>query len=95
MPGADFTESKSCALSWRANVASPERSSCAEVVAWQLDDLPDDYRQQREHLVHVQQLSDAHTLHLGDEDILVTYLLKIRHASVARVDAELPWNGEA
>jgi S-methylmethionine-dependent homocysteine/selenocysteine methylase/SAM-dependent methyltransferase len=71
------------------------RGLSAEVVAWQLDDLPDDYRQQREHLVHVQQLSDAHTLHLGDEEILVTYLLKIRHASVARVDVELPWNGEA
>ena len=33
MPDAPFSDANSWALSWRANVASPERSSCALVVA--------------------------------------------------------------
>jgi S-methylmethionine-dependent homocysteine/selenocysteine methylase/SAM-dependent methyltransferase len=70
------------------------RGLSVDVVAWQLDDLSDDYRQRREHLVHVQQLSDAHTLHLGDEEILVTYLLEVRHTSVGRRDVDMPWNGK-
>ncbi len=60
----------------------------AEIVSWQLEPLPDEYRQQREHLAHVEQLSDGYTLDVGDEDVLVTYLLDIRHGS-----APPAWNG--
>lgn len=50
-----------------------------EVVAWELQDLPEELRDRREHLAHVEQLSDSYTLHVGDEDVLVTYLLEVHH----------------
>jgi S-methylmethionine-dependent homocysteine/selenocysteine methylase len=50
----------------------------AEVVAWELADLPESYAEHREQLEHVEELSDAHHLRLGDADVLVTYLLEIR-----------------
>lgn len=56
----------------------------AEVVAWELQDLPADYRAQREHLAQVERLSDAYTLRLGDHDALVCYLLEIRRADESR-----------
>jgi S-methylmethionine-dependent homocysteine/selenocysteine methylase/tRNA1(Val) A37 N6-methylase TrmN6 len=65
----------------------------AEVVSWRMDHLTHDYLDQREHLAHIQQLSDGYTLPLGDDDVLVTYLLEIRQASASRSDAELQWNG--
>ena len=52
----------------------------AEVVAWELQDLPADHRAQREHLAHVEQLCDAFMLPIGEDDALVCYLLEIRHA---------------
>jgi hypothetical protein len=67
----------------------------AEVVSWRMDHLTHDYLDQREHLAHIQQLSDGYTLPLGDDDVLVTYLLEIRQASASRSDAELQWNGMA
>jgi len=94
--------SEGCAILTLTSLLSRQRTVdllvaaglAARIVAWRLDDIPDEYRDQREHLVHVQQLSDGHTLQLGDEDVLVTYLVEVRHASVARVDTGMPWNGK-
>ena len=58
----------------------------AEVVAWELQDLPVELAQHRSHLAHVEQLSDAYTLHLEDTDVLVNYLVRIRHAAATRGD---------
>jgi S-methylmethionine-dependent homocysteine/selenocysteine methylase/SAM-dependent methyltransferase len=52
----------------------------AEVVAWELQDVPDELRAHRDHLAQVQQLSDGYMLRMGDDDVLVTYLLEVRHA---------------
>jgi hypothetical protein len=49
-----------------------------EVVAWELQDLPAAYRNSREHIRHIEQLSDAYALAFGGDDVLVTYLLEIR-----------------
>jgi precorrin-6B methylase 2 len=64
----------------------------ARVVAWRVDDLPDDYHHQAEHLVHVQQLSDAYIPSLGDREVLITYLLDVRHTSSIGEDIEASWN---
>ena len=65
----------------------------AEVVAWEVQDLPPDHGAQREHLAHVEQLSDAYTVQLGDEDALVVYLLEIRPAGADRSGWTEPWAG--
>jgi S-methylmethionine-dependent homocysteine/selenocysteine methylase/SAM-dependent methyltransferase len=54
-----------------------EAGLAAEVVAWEVDDLPDDQR--GAHIAQIQQLSDGHTLPVGDGEVLVTYLLEVRH----------------
>jgi S-methylmethionine-dependent homocysteine/selenocysteine methylase len=51
----------------------------ARVVAWELADAPDAQRAGREQLRHVEELSDAYHVRLGDLDALVLYLLEIRH----------------
>ena len=51
----------------------------AEVLAWELQDLPREFLEHRDHLAHIEQISDGYTLHIGDQDVLVTYLLEIRH----------------
>lgn len=68
-----------------------EAGLTAEVVWWQLDELPEVLRGRRDHLRHVEQLSDAYLLELGDQDVVVTYLLEIRHAAGADRGLELPW----
>lgn len=62
-----------------------------EIVAWELLDLPADHEAQREHLAHVEQLSDAYTVHIGGDDALVCYLLEVRHAAVDGAAAIDPW----
>lgn len=63
----------------------------AEIVAWELQDLPADHEAQREHLAHVEQLSDAYTVHLGDDDALVCYLVEIRHPGAEAASRAEPW----
>jgi S-methylmethionine-dependent homocysteine/selenocysteine methylase len=63
----------------------------AEVVAWELQDLPEAYRLQGEHIAEVEQLSDGYTLRIGDEPVLVTYLLEIRHGGGAESADAAPW----
>ncbi|HEY2653026.1 MAG TPA: 50S ribosomal protein L11 methyltransferase, partial [Solirubrobacteraceae bacterium] len=65
----------------------------AEVVAWELQDLPAAYRAQGEHVAHVEQLSDGYTLRVGEDAVLVTYLLEIRHGAPAPGVSAPPWNG--
>jgi SAM-dependent methyltransferase len=64
----------------------------AEVVAWELGDLPADYRDQGEHLGQVEELGDGYLLHVGEESILVTYVLEISHAAGAATAPGAPWN---
>jgi len=63
----------------------------ARVVSWELQDLPREYVEQREHLAHIEQLSDGYALHLGDQDVLVTYVLEIRHRRRDEASLDLPW----
>jgi release factor glutamine methyltransferase len=65
----------------------------AEVVAWELQDLPSAYREQGEHIAHVEQLSDGYILRVGEDAVLVTYLLEIRHGAPAPTVPAPPWNG--
>jgi homocysteine S-methyltransferase len=65
----------------------------AEVIAWQLEDAPDEYRRQRDHIAHIQQLGDGYAFAFDDHDVLVTYLLEVRHAGAARPEPPMPWNG--
>lgn len=65
----------------------------AKVVAWQLDAPPEEFAEQHEHIAHVQELSDSYMLHVGEQDVLVTYLLELRHAAAAENDEELHWDG--
>jgi release factor glutamine methyltransferase len=55
----------------------------AQVVAWELTDLPAPYREHREQIRHVEELSDAYHLQIGESDVLVAYLLEIRHRGAA------------
>ncbi len=52
----------------------------ASVVAWELEDIPEDYREHIEQIGHVEELSDAYHLAAGGRDALVVYLLEVRHA---------------
>jgi SAM-dependent methyltransferase len=65
----------------------------AEVVAWELHDLPTDYGAQGDHLADIEQLADGYLLRLADDRLLVTYLLEIRHAATGPATAAPPWNG--
>jgi homocysteine S-methyltransferase len=51
----------------------------ARVVAWEIEELREAYRAQREHIATIAHLSDAYTTHIGDEPLLVCYLLEITH----------------
>ena len=64
----------------------------ARVVAWELQDLPPDFLDQREHLVQVERLSDGYTVQVGDTDAVVIYLLEVRHAAATNGDSNAPWN---
>jgi S-methylmethionine-dependent homocysteine/selenocysteine methylase/SAM-dependent methyltransferase len=53
----------------------------AEVVAWDLHEpVAEADEHQRAHLAEVERLSDAYTLHVGEQDVLVVHLLEVRHA---------------
>jgi S-methylmethionine-dependent homocysteine/selenocysteine methylase len=54
-----------------------------EVVAWELQDASQAFVEESEHLAHVEQLSDGYALHVGEETVLVTYLLEIRREPAA------------
>ena len=89
-----------CALLTFASVLSREKTLqllavaglSADVVAWELQDLPAAYRAQGEHIGHIEQLSDGYTLRVGDDAVLVTYLLEVRHDAAASSASALPWN---
>jgi S-methylmethionine-dependent homocysteine/selenocysteine methylase len=73
----------------------------AEVIAYELQELPREYTQYADHIANVEQLSDAYRLNIGDDHALVTYLLEIKRAgahdngngNVRGVDA--PWRNRA
>lgn len=63
----------------------------AAVIAWELQDLPESYIAQREHVATVAQLGDGYLTYDGEQPVLVTYLLELRRAT-SQVDvAHLPW----
>jgi hypothetical protein len=51
-----------------------------QVVAWRVEPLPAQYRDDKTHLSQVERLSDGYHVSLGEEDALVVYLLEIRQA---------------
>ncbi|HTX11785.1 MAG TPA: hypothetical protein VME22_24400 [Solirubrobacteraceae bacterium] len=67
----------------------------ADVVAWELQDLPATHGMQAEHIADVEQLSDGYTLRIGEDAVLVTYLLEIYRGSAAQSASGPPWNGWA
>jgi release factor glutamine methyltransferase len=50
----------------------------ADVIAVELQDLPEDYRQRTEHLARVEHGSDGYVVNVGDRRALVCYLLEIK-----------------
>ena len=60
----------------------------ADVVAWELQDLPADYQEHREHIEEVERLSDAYTVRFDEQPALVIYLLEIGHAATPSAP---PW----
>ncbi len=98
LPRALATEGS--ALLTLTSLLSPDRTLdmiangglCAEVVAWDLQELPEQLVAHSEHLAHVEQLSDAYRLHIGEADVLVNYVIEIRHASAGSRRAESPWS---
>jgi release factor glutamine methyltransferase len=51
----------------------------AEVVDYAVCQFPPDYDESREQIERVEELSDAHQLAVGEQALLVAYLLEIRH----------------
>jgi S-methylmethionine-dependent homocysteine/selenocysteine methylase len=62
----------------------------AEVLAWEVQELPVDLQEQSKHLAEIERVTDAYTLHLDGAEAMVTYLLEIRHAEAGN-HAETPW----
>ena len=62
-----------------------------EVVAWELQDLPANYREHLHHLEKVQSSSDGFLLKVGDHAALVCYLLEVRHEAGAEGHISFPW----
>jgi SAM-dependent methyltransferase len=62
----------------------------AQVVAWDLSELPASYEGHLDQVREVEELSDAHHLNIGQEGALVTYLLEVRRYSGERADGP-PW----
>jgi release factor glutamine methyltransferase len=52
----------------------------AVVAVWELEDLPHEPADQRVHFADIERLTDAYTLHSGEREVLVVYLLEVRHA---------------
>jgi S-methylmethionine-dependent homocysteine/selenocysteine methylase/SAM-dependent methyltransferase len=65
----------------------------AEVVGWELQDLPATYRAQGEHIADVEQLSDGYILSIGEDAVLVTYLLEIYRSGYSQSASGPPWSG--
>ena len=65
---------------------------CAEAVAWELQELPEQIAQHRAHLAHLEQLSDAYSLDVGDTHVLVNYLIEISHPAAGSGPAQPPWS---
>jgi S-methylmethionine-dependent homocysteine/selenocysteine methylase/SAM-dependent methyltransferase len=63
----------------------------AEIVSWELADLPDLDASQRSHLETITSLSDAFTVDVAGQSALVTYLLQIRHRVDDSANARPPW----
>jgi homocysteine S-methyltransferase len=66
----------------------------AQVVAWDLSELPPSYEGHLEQVREVEELSDAHHLKIGREQALAVYLLEIRRHSGERGDGP-PWRARA
>jgi S-methylmethionine-dependent homocysteine/selenocysteine methylase/SAM-dependent methyltransferase len=67
-----------------------QASLASRVVAWDIEELPKRYRAQREHIATITHLTDAYTTHIGDEQLLVCYLLEITHRRGDLSDNGLP-----
>jgi hypothetical protein len=98
IPGALATEGH--ALLALTSLLSRERTGArladagltGEIVAWELQDLPESYREQHDHLLKVQSSSDAYTVQVGKHEALVCYLLELRHDTGAAGDISFPWD---
>jgi homocysteine S-methyltransferase len=75
----------------RTGARLAEAGLTGEVVAWELQDLPAGYRDNRVHLRTVQNSSDGYMLQVGDHDVLVCYLLELRHDTSAVSEISFPW----
>jgi S-methylmethionine-dependent homocysteine/selenocysteine methylase len=59
-----------------------------EVVDYAIEPLPRELAEHAGHLGQIEQLSDAHRLHVGDRDLLAVYLLEIRRGER---EGSAPW----
>jgi S-methylmethionine-dependent homocysteine/selenocysteine methylase len=76
----------------RTGTRLAEAGLTGEVVAWELQDLPAGYRDNRDHLHTVQGSSDGYMLQVGDHDALVCYLLELRRDTGGGGDVSFPWD---
>jgi hypothetical protein len=90
MEGSAFLTVTSLLSQARTSELLTELGLSAEVVAWELQGQPPAYDANRGHLAHIEELSDAYRVRVGDEQVLVTYLVEIR-----RVRAESNGHGTA
>jgi S-methylmethionine-dependent homocysteine/selenocysteine methylase len=90
MEGSAFVTVTSLLSQARTSELLTELGLSAEVVAWELQGQPPAYDANRGHLAHIEELSDAYRVRVGDEQVLVTYLVEIR-----RVRAESNGHGTA
>jgi S-methylmethionine-dependent homocysteine/selenocysteine methylase len=76
----------------RTGARLAEAGLTGEVVAWELQDLPAGYRRNLGHLRTVQSSSDGYMLQVGDHDVLVCYLLELRHDTGVVSEISFPWD---
>jgi S-methylmethionine-dependent homocysteine/selenocysteine methylase/SAM-dependent methyltransferase len=76
----------------RTGARLAEAGLTGEVVAWELQELPAGYRENLDHLRTVQSSSDGYMLRVGDHDVLVCYLLELRHDTGAGGGISFPWD---
>lgn len=64
----------------------------AEMVAWEVEDLPRSYLEHAEHVARVAGSDDCHLVELGGGQALVCYLLEIRRGAGSEIAAgQAPW----